>query len=272
MRTHGHWLYVLLAAVLVWTSCSKPAPSCNDRKDFELKGNVRSVAITGYEAIEMDGQIVKDALWYARTITFNRNGRIQEIEQEGKEKYSYSSRSRTVQRYDSDGELDSKEVTLYTAQGDILSWTQYDASDTILTQETYTYDSLGWCIEKQVYCPFGLNLICRDYTYDEAGHCTSYMAYNLDGTPSYGWQCSYDSLGRVTCEQWLNTDGTVSGCSTYLYNDQGFVEVEGTDNKYTNTYTYQYDEQGNWILKYTMYSGGYNRPSYAIEERTIAYY
>lgn len=67
-------------------------------------------------------------------------------------------------------------------------------------------------------------------------------------------------------------DRNVSGCSTYLYNDQGFVEVEETDNKYTNTYTYQYDAQGNWIVKRTTYSGGYERPSYAIEERTIVYY
>lgn len=263
---------VLLLAVLVGTGCTTQVPPCNDRKDFELKGNVRSVAITGYEAIDMDGQIVKDKLWYFCTVTFDRDGRIQEIEQEGKDVYSYRSRSRTIKHFDLDGELGFREVITYTAQGDIISWTHYDANDTILSQESYTYDSLGRCMEKEVYSPLNLNLICRDYTYDQAGHCTSYMAYNLDGTPSYGWQCSYDSLGRVSCEEWLNTDGSVSGCSTYLYNDQGFVEVEGTDNKYTNTYTYQYDAQGNWIVKRTTYSGGYERPSYAIEERTIVYY
>ena len=263
---------VLLPIVLVGIGCTPQAPPCNDLNEFELKGNVRSVAITGYEAINLDGQIVKDKLWYSRTVTFDRNGRIQEIEQEGKDVYSYRSRSRTIKHYDSDGELGSREVITYTAQGDILSWTHYDANDTILSQENYTYDSNNLCIKKEVYSPLNLNLICRDYTYDQAGHCTSYMAYNLDGTPSYGWQCSYDSLGRVSCEEWLNTDGSVSGNSTFLYNEQGFVAVEGTDNKYNNLHTYQYDEQGNWILKYTMYSGGYDRPSYAIEERTIVYY
>ena len=265
-------LFILLPTVWLATGCgTKPLP-CNDRKDFDLKGNVQSVVIAGYEALDMDGEIVKDNPWYSLTVFFDQQGRIQEILQEGKEVYAYTSRSRTIRHYDFDGEFESQEVVTYTAQGDILSWTHSDASDTILSQEKYTYNSNGRCIEKEVYSPFGLNLICRDYAYDAEGHCTAYTAYNLDGTPSYGWQCVYDSIGRKTCEQWITPDGAVSGSSTFNYNEQGFVAVETTDNKYTTTYTYEYDEQGNWIVKHITYAGGYDRPSYAIEERTIVYY
>jgi hypothetical protein len=253
-------------------SCGTPC-TIDDREELGLKGNVRILAVSEYDAVELDGQIVKDTPAYSRTIYFAPDGRTDSvIHQDGKEIYRYAGRRRTIERYNIDGEPDTHEVTTYTAHGDIRSWVMYDAADTVLAQEDYTYDDRNRCIEKQVFSTDGLNLVFRDYTYDEAGRRTSYRAYNTDNTLSYGWQCAYDSLGRVTGEKWLGIDGRVVGSTDLTYNEQGFVAMEGTDNKYTNTYSYEYDAQGNYTAKRTTYSGGYDRPSYAIEERTIVYY
>ena len=266
-------LCALIGLIFFFSACSRTAIVQNDREEMGLKGAVRSVTITGYEALYMDSAIVKDNLWYTRTITFDRSGRIREIiDADGKEIYTYSSRSLTIRRYDTDGELDTKEVTTYTPRGEILSWTQYDASDTILSQEQYRYDAQNRCIEKTIYSPMSFDLICRDYTYDEAGNRTAYTAYNPDLTPFYSWRCCYDSLGRKTSEDWLEPNGILSGRFTYEYNEKGYLLVEGIDDKYTNTYTYEYDEQGNWTRKYTTYAGGYDQPSFAIEEQTIVYF
>ena len=253
------------------SSCHKPFVQ-DDRAELGLKGPVRSVSVIAHEMVELDGELVDDGLWYERTMEFSESGQLTRVVQDGEERYSYSSRTRTIQRYDIDGEPDTREVTVYTAWGDILTWTLYDASDTILSQETYTYDADHRCIGKTVYSPYSFNHVCRDYTYDAEGRRTGYTAYESDDHVSYGWHSAYDSIGRVVREEWLTPDGNVSGSSSFEYNEQGFVAVETTDDKYTNTYTYEYDEQGNWISKITTYSGGYSRPSYAIEERTIVYY
>ena len=263
---------IKVLTALVLTSCAEKSILFDDRAELGLKGPVRSVYITAHEMVNMDGELMDDGLWYQRTMEFSEQGQLTRVFQDGEERYAYTSHTRTVERFDIDGELDTKEVTLYTDHGDILSWTQYDASNTILSQETYTYDRHHHCIEKSIYSPYSFNLVCRDYTYDAQGRKTGYTAYASDDKVSYGWRCSYDSIGRVVREEWLTTEGKVSGSSTFEYNEQGFVSVETTDDKYTNTYTYEYDEHGNWISKITVYSGGYDRPSYAIEERTIVYY
>lgn len=263
--------YLLLAALFL-TACAQTPFYHDDRAELGLKGPVQSVSITGRELVDMDGELVDDGAWYERTMEFSEQGQLTRVVQDGEELYSYTSDTRTIQRYNLDGEPDTREVTVYTTQGDILSWTQYDASDTILSQEIYTYDADHRCIEKSIYSPYSFNLICRDYTYDAQGRRTGYTAYESDDKVSYGYTLTYDSIGRVVREQWLTPDGRVSGSSAFEYNEQGFVAVETTDDKYTNTYTYEYDEHGNWISKITTYSGGYDRPSYALEERTIVYY
>lgn len=271
---HQFFFLSSLAAVLLSLSgCSAPPlPPSADKDGLLLSGSVRTLAVTEFNAIRENGQMIPLDTLTVRTIFFSPDGRIEKvIHENGEEHYFYSSGCRTIKRYNLDGEPDHDEIARYDTQDNMISWGMYGADGTVMSREVYTYCG-GRCVEKRIQDGDASSVIvCRDYRYDEAGKQLFYRAYEPDGSIAYAWRCTYDSTGRKEEEQWLDEHDSVISVTRFTYNDHGLIASEQAD-LYTNTFTYLYDEYGNYTEKCAIPSGNDERLVYTIEERTIVYY
>ena len=264
--------FYLLPLILI--GCKNTAlPPSTDKADLHLAGPVQTVTITEYDAIIENGEFVPLDTTTTRTITFSQEGRIEKVVHEnGTELYYYEPGRRTIKRYDVDGESDHNEIADYDAKGDMISWGMYTDEDSIMSREEYRYVNHR-CVEKHVFNGKDKEeiLVCRDYSYDEAGHLLGYSAFEPDGTIAYKWKCSYNAQGNPACEQWIDENDSVMSTDIYTYNDHGLIASDQAD-LYYNTFSYEYDEQGNYIRKITTPSENDERLVYTIETRDIKYF
>ena len=271
MATNNYQLFFFLPLLLA--ACTKsPLPPSMDKADLHLSGQVQTVTITEYDAIRENGNFVPlDTLTF-RTITFSPEGRIETIKHEsGEEHYFYAPGSRTIKRYDIDGEPDHDEIAHYDAQGNMVSWGLYFPDGEVMTLTEFSYAN-NRCVEKRVFSGNREeNLINRDYRYDDAGHVLAYTSCSPQGKVYYKWQCSYDAEGRPVCEQWIDENDSVMSTDRYTYNDRVLLDFHQVG-EYSDTYSYRYDEQGNYIEKIATPSDNQERLVYTIETREITYF
>lgn len=258
---------------LIFIGCKNTAlPPSTDKTDLHLAGPVQTVTITEYDAIMENGGFVPLDTLTTRTITFSQEGRIEKVVHEnGTELYYYEPGCRTIKHFDMDGDPDFDEIDRYDAHGDRVSWGMYGADGTVMSREEYTYADHR-SIETHVLTgDVEENLVRRDYRYDDAGHVLAYTAYSPQGTIVYKWNCTYDDHGNPACEHWIDENDSVMSTNHYTYNDHGLIASDQAD-LYYNTFSYDYDEQGNYIRKITTPSENDERLVYTIETREITYY
>lgn len=271
MATNNYQLFFFLPLLLA--ACTKSSlPPSMDKADLHLSGQVHSVMITEYDAIRENGYFVPLDTLTRRTVIFSKDGRIEKmVHENGEEHYFYTPRCRTIKRYDTDGEPDHDEIARYDAKDDMVSWGLYGADGAVMSREEYRYVSHR-CIEKHVFDGGDEeSLIVRDYRYDAAGRVLAYSAFEPKGTLAYKWQCSYDAEGRPVCEKWIDQNDSVLSTDRYAYNDRGLLDFHQVG-EYSDTYSYRYDEQGNYIEKIATPSDNQERLVYTIETREITYF
>lgn len=263
--------FYLLPLILI--GCKNTAlPPSTDKADLHLTGPVQTVTITEYDAIIENGEFVPLDTTTTRTITFSQEGRIEKVVHEnGEEHYFYTPGCRTIKRYDIDGEPDHDEIARYDAKGDMVSWGLYGADGAVMSREEYSY-VYHRCIEKHVFDGGDEeSLIVRDYRYDDAGRVLAYSAFEPKGTLAYKWNCAYDAQGKPVCEHWIDENNRVMSTDIYTYNDHGLIASIQAD-LYSLSFSYEYDEQGNYIRKVATPSDNMERLVYTIETREITYY
>ena len=178
---HQFFFLSSLAAVLLSLSgCSAPPlPPSADNDELLLSGSVRTLAVTEFNAIRENGQMIPLDTLTVRTVFLSPDGRIEKvIHENGEEHYFYSSGCRTIKRYNLDGEPDHDEIARYDTQGNMISWGMYGADGTVMSREVYTYCG-GRCVEKRIQDgDVSPVIVCRDYRYDEAGNSFSTVLTN----------------------------------------------------------------------------------------------
>lgn len=264
--------YLYLLPLFLAGCTNKALPPATEKEDLHLAGPVQTVVITEYDAILENGEFVPLDTLTTRTITFSQDGRIEKIVHEnGEEHYFYTPGCRTIKRYDIDGEPDHDEIARYDAKGDMVSWGLYGADGAVMSREEYRYVSHR-CIEKHVFDGGDEeSLIVRDYRYDKAGRVLAYSAFEPKGILAYKWNCAYDAQGKPVCEHWIDENDRVMSTDIYTYNDHGLIDSIQAD-LYSLSFSYEYDEQGNYIRKITTPSENDERLVYTIETREITYY
>ena len=226
-------IILAILSVLRLVSC-KQSEKKNDLTEENLKGKVKSIKETLYEAVDKFGQIEKGN-WFNNYFTiYDKKGNIIEendYDSDGslnsKTTYKYDEKGNKIEEndYDSDGRLDSKTTYKYDEKGNIIEENHYDSDGRLDSKTTYKYDEKGNTIEKNYY---------------------SYSDGRLDSKITY----KYNEKGNTIEE------------NDYYYSDGRL------DSKTTYKYKYEYDKNNNWTQK-IQYR---NTIPNIITERIIEYY
>lgn len=275
-------LYLLFIVMSVLASCGNGGGSLTS-KDLEanqLKGNVKSVKVSTYEAVENFGKIKKGKLILASYETiditeFDELGNISVItnynkngEFEGKSIFSYKDGHKdNISSYGSDGDLILKSVfnwnndqlisnIIYDSRGKESSKTlfEYDGNK-LKTTSLYMYDNLRF---KSEVVEYEGDLPKETVSYDKNGKETNRTTVEYkNGKPSihstYNGSYALDENGLTT-----------KSVDCYNVLDKYSEDVKGIF-----IYEYEYDDKDNWI-RCIVYKGEIKQP-YHIVEREIMY-
>ena len=203
-------IILAILSVLRLVSC-KQSEKKNDLTEENLKGKVKSIKETLYEAVDKFGQIEKGN-WFNNYFTiYDKKGNI--IEEND---------------YDSDGSLNSKTTYKYDEKGNKIEENDYDSDGRLSYKYTYKYDEKGNIIEENHYDSDGRLRSKYTYKYDKKGNMIEANFYNSDGSLSFKFTYKYDEKGNMIEVTYYDSDGSLN---------------------YKTTYKYEYDKNNNWTQK-----------------------
>jgi hypothetical protein len=236
----------------------------NDRSQFGLKGNIRSLVEKTFDASEQFGQISKSDVNPSETytVTYNEDGNM--IEERGScyvRKYSYfeNGRKKEERSYDIDGLLSS--VSKHEYEGDSVDIAKfYDKNSAYTSKRITRYDSRGNLILLQDYDPKGVLTGRSNYQYDKNNNAIGFRNYDSNGKLTYkSDEHVYDNKKNIIESILYNTDGTVSNkrITKYKYDQKGNKlaanTYDDTDNNFICKEIFKYDKKGN-LVDYSLYS------------------
>ena len=274
-------LLLLSLSGMLATSCSNDnVLRSKDLDNYQLKGNVKSVKVATYEALENFGKIVKGKLKIGPYETID----ITEFDELGN--------ITTITSYDKYGDFDSKRI--YTYKNNKIDYTtSYGAKGNLVLKDVYNWNN-DLLISSTIYDSKGREGSKTIYEYD--GNKKKSTAIYMNGMLRYKNEVikyegdlplesvSYDKNGKETNRTMLEykngklaLHSTYNG--TYAVNEDGLttksVDCYNVLNDYSENvkgiffYEYEFDKNDNWI-KCTIYKGEIKQP-YQIVERVITY-
>lgn len=256
---------ILLSLLLLSSICFGQKKT--DWQKSNLKGRVKSITTTVYDATEKFGEPVKDGIKEKSeivTIQYDTKGKIITPSKGGNVVYKYDIKGNVTEEtsYGSDNStIISKSVFKYDANSNVIEEINYDAQGDVTEKKVNTYDANG-------------NLIVNK---------KSGTIFN--GTRNQGQalvtKYKYDTYGRPTkVSVGIGDDGEL-GSENYKYDTKGEVieKIGETFNgvNLKKTYKYTYDANGNWITKVSFASSAYmnmkaESKADEITERLIEYH
>jgi hypothetical protein len=256
---------ILLSLLLLSSICFGQKKT--DWQKSNLKGRVKSITTTVYDATEKFGEPVKDGIKEESeivTIQFDTKGKIIPPSKGDNVVYKYDTKGNVTEEtsYGSDNStIISKSVFKYDANSNVIEEINYDAQGDVKEKKVNTYDANG-------------NLIVNK---------KSGTIFN--GTRNQGQalvtKYKYDTYGRPTkVSVGIGDDGEL-GSENYKYDTKGEVieKIGETFNgvNLKKTYKYTYDANGNWITKVSFTSSAYmnmkaESKANEITERVIEYH
>ena len=155
----------------------KKSEKKNDLTEENLKGKVKSIKETPYEAVEKFGQIEKGDMLNTYFTIF----------------------------------------TIYNKKGNTIEENDYNSDGSLFSKFTYKYDEKGNIIEKNDYDSDGSLNYKTTYKYDEKGNMIEANFYNSDGSLSFKLTYKYDEKGNMIEATYYNSDGRLDSKTTYKY-------------------------------------------------------
>lgn len=297
--------YVVLVFFTLKCTQVKAQESENYLKVYGLRGKVKSLKQSTFEAIDKFGVVQKgkrididNDFDFNRLLYFNENGdwtTIFDFDSLGnlssKTVCTYDSESKLIELTVSSGadQLTEKHVYNYI-QGRISQIAHYDSVGNLLKKTLYEYDNMNQKIESREYLVDGTKGEKETWAYDKQGVLVEHCNYRASGALSirkkydkngnniennftqFGIQFlhRYDKNGNAVESTLKNTDGETK--SYYEYNSNGdkirIKHVVGKDTDIT-AYEYTYDQHHrNWIKRIEYHN---SIPKYFVE-REIEYY
>jgi len=255
---------ILLSLLFVSSICF--GQKKNDWQKNGLKGRVKSITTTVYNATEKFGEPVKNGIKEKSeivTIQFDTKGKIIPPSKGGSVVYKYDTRGNIIEgiAYGSDNStVISKSVFKYDANSNVIEEVNYNSEGELTNKKINTYDVNGNL------------LVCK-----KSGNL-------FNGTRNQGQalvtKYKYDAYGRPIQVSVGIGDGEL-GSENYKYDANGDVieTISETFNglNVKKTYKYSYDENGNWNTKVSFSSSAYmnmkaESKADEITERVIEYH
>lgn len=262
-----------------------------DWSDMNLKGKVKSITDSTFQAVEKFGEAIKvDSLISFSKIIFNEHGfkteeaswdisgfiklvhgyngkglliQTEQFDQNekfiAKVNYEYNKEKRrtTENTYNHQGQLIKKSIYRYYSENEI-EISDYDSVGELIKTVSSKYNKDGFLIEKLINSEDNdtFDKLVR-YKVDKLGRIVEESEYTTEGK-----MFDFTKSPAHRFEGWYNDNGDLSGFRSYV-----------GDSYRTHQPYYEYDEKHNWI-KRIRWAGEYElkqTPQF-IDEREIEYY
>ena len=250
---------IYLLALLAFHCACNAENNDNNRAKNDLNGKIKSVKESYYRAANTKGDFKLRSI---NESTFNKEGN----------KTAYI-------QYTSEGDIISKQLYTYDDKNNLIEDNSYGSYGELSTKTTYTYDSKGNRVEEILF-EDGFPPLKELYKYDDSVNMIEKKQYNPEGICWNKIVYSYDETGKMVEENRLGPDDAHIEKKLYKYDDNGnVIEVQSLsslnsshnyktlsmyDNKnnlieysylqdgssapFKTTYSYEFDEPGNWIM------------------------
>lgn len=281
------FLLSLSLLTIIFSGCSTGdgMSSFSSRKDFALKGNVKSVRTITYDASYKFGELVKeDVQSYGDNgyLAFTESGYLAEQAHYAagslvfKMVYSYEGDIlKEGLSVDEDGSINKKDV-INVENGRVQGYVSYDSNGDKISETSFDYS--GGNLSALNTYEDG-RLISKTVRKYKQGKLVSEIHYGADGKESASRSFTYKSgtLKSVVLE--IMQYAGSKGIAKEIYDAKGEVVVEKeagemVDGEYELeeiiACEYTYDPEGNWIKR--VESDRITKEPKAITERTITYF
>ena len=245
--------------------------------EYELKGKVKQLTI--------DYCTLTDTLVWTEVVEFTQDGRIMKKIKNGEERmYKYYGDTVFINNGD------NIEILKYTDFGEIETYASYSKEvapspdDFLLNSHYYvehTYDEKHQIKTQKHYIEGVLRIMKTNYVYNSEGFIVEYEYFlrRNEGIydETYIQTYEYDANNNIIKEEALKKNRLISlGSSLYTYNNEGYVSSETRIKNYECLYkchnVYEYDQNGNYTIKITLYEPNTLHRESSKEKRTIIYY
>ncbi len=275
---------ILISGIIfaIISSCTSKGTLENDLEKRNLKGAVKSIKDESFELISESGEFRKG------NKTLNSDPDVYTIFN----KDGFTTEKKT---YNMDGSVANIYMYEYNKDNQLAKETKYTATENIDRVFAYSYDEETGKLESQsIYTALG-NLDATNKFFYEGSLMIKEESFDGTGKLNYFWTYEYDKNGNMTKKSWLVNNSVID--MFYVYDDKKqlleVAEVNESNSmtkwKYTynelknlseevcvffdnselrTDYKYEYDAQGNWIIKFVFQN---DLPVF-MTERTIVYY
>jgi hypothetical protein len=279
----------------------------NDLTKVNLFGNVKSVRIKSYDALEKFGEYTKGEFYYklntfweyningdlTKKSSTNQDGIVKEniylYDDRGnqiesgfklldgsfsfKEKFKYNDKGHVIEHiYDSEGifQHNYSYKSKYDNNGNIIESAKYNDELRLSFKEKYKYDNNGNITDSAKYYDDGTLWIQQ--IYNDGGNIIEIVNYSPIGTVNSKQKFQYDNKGSMIEKKYYKRDGSLTGNYKYEYDNSGNIvkEIIASPKRSikSKTYKYEFDKQGNWIKQVNFR----DEKATIIVEREIVYY
>jgi hypothetical protein len=278
-----------LITAMVFASAYPQSVLKNDLQELHLKGKVKSMHESFYDAVDKSGEIVKGKKTakdddVETRVTFNDKGYKTEdarFDHHGIPAmvltYAYDDKSNRIEeaRYNTVGTLvhKAKFAYKYNDSGKVIEKDEVSDTSRLSKQsETYVYDAKGNLVEENWYITVGIVISKTTSKFDDKGNIIETAHYN-DRTPEMRVTYKMGNDGKLAEETWYNKGTKFNIMYTYKYDDKGnksemnWCKENGKSFKKW-TFKYVYDNNNNWTQEIQFK----NDKPYKITERTLEYF
>ena len=256
-----------------------------DWDKMNLKGNIQRISQRIYAAKMRDNEVKKQHLlldplenW---DIEFNKKGFISQKNCYGADNelmfyydYKYKKNTFLIQKtmYDANNYLVEKVAYVYSQSGQLAAESIYRSDGSLLVRYIYNYTPKGLLSQTDVQAPISHLYVASKYefSYNKAQLVTEQRTYNTQENLHQTDYYDYDNNGHLKTHKTVNHLNQFEFVAYSKYNLDGYLmtyQEQGSQSP-SLSYTYIFDEEGNWISRTHYKNGKIDN----IVERTITYY
>jgi|GEM_PF-2311205 len=258
---------ILLSGYSVCATAKKETKNNDVAKD-KLKGDVKSVEITGYKLKNIGGKYQKAGVIFTSSSKYNEQGNILEFITSAIEDsldgeavkykaakiiYHYDNEGNLAGKndYDANGVLDDSSFYKVDAKGSRVDWYTYKGNGTLASHTISEYNLRGDLLELVEYAKDNKLKSKTTYTYDDQGNETDEVGFDEKGNIKWKEVFRYNPAGQLIEVTDYKGDDGFDARFNYRYDTRGnmaeereFYNDTSTRNKITRT---KYDLDGNPI-------------------------
>jgi len=281
---------LLITLLLLLASPLLHAQSRSSREEEQLLGPVRIVRV---EAVRTGANGLTGPRVPVFIDVYDEKGNVlhqEAFNQDGSRKWmydwghAYDPQGREVKTfyYNSKGTLTNTGVSAYDEKGRVTETTQVNPDGSINHIRSFSYDDKSGKVNETFRSPDGTPRSAATRTYDEKGRLTEEVFLAVDGSMRHRNTYTYDGHGNQTESMLFKSDGTVSPWfrRSLSYDDRGKVKeavyyLSNNSIGSKETFSYEFDEHGNWIKRKTsreVFKEGPSSSESEVTYRTITYF